>query len=1028
MTEVAYRIVRDERPAVVAPVLDAAQRAVVEHVGGPLLVLAGPGTGKTTTLVEAVVDRSARAVPIEQILMLTFSRRAAGEMRDRVTARLGQTIREPVARTLHSYAFGVLRLANRRGADLDLPLPPPRLLSGAEQDVLIRDLVAGRDPESWPVELRPALRTRAFAGELRDLLMRAVERGLDGPALVALGRARARPDWVAAGQFLHEYQQVTSLAKPGAYDPSELIRSALNALRADPELLAAERAQRRRLFVDEYQDTDPAQAELLALLAETADEVVLVGDPDQSIYAFRGADQSAIHEVDLRFGRGAPVPVVALGVSRRCGPQLLEASRRIARRLPGRAEHRVLTAADPGRTGSVEIGLFSTASAEANHLATVLRRAHLDGLPWSRMAVLVRSTTAVLGTLRRALITAGVPVAVRGDDLPLAEQPAVAMLLEVLRCVLDPAQLTEDVAERLLLGPIARGDVVYLQRLRRAVESVAGPDESPTIAPLLVDPFDADVLPDHVRWPVLRVRAVLTAGRAAVAAKASPEAVLWAIWEASRLAARWAEQSLAGGGAGAAADRDLDAVVELFDTVVKFTDRLPRATIHQFVEHLAAQQIPGDTFASRAAGQDAVSILTAHAGKGLEWDLVCVAHVQEGSWPDLRRRGSLLGSELLVDIVAGRDTPGGPPMSAQLAEERRLFYVAVSRARERLVVTAVRGEEEQPSRFLDELDPVEDERPLTRTHRPMHLGGLVAHLRAVVCDPQGADRQAAAAELARLAAAGVRGADPDGWWGLAPLSGDGPVADPDRPVRVSPSRIDSFLRCELRTLLQDLGAKDGQQLSASLGTLVHEVAANAPPDADLAELEELLDAQWQQLDFGAVWFAENERERARGILARLVDWLRTSRGELTLVAVEEKFHAVVGDAVISGQVDRLERDPEGRLVVVDFKTGKSKVRADELAEHPQLGAYQLAVEEGAFGADERSGGALLVQLAAPGKDPEQWQPPLADAADPTWIRDRVAHVAGRLRGAEFTATVNSYCGNCDLQACCPLQSGRQVTT
>jgi RecB family exonuclease len=560
------------------------------------------------------------------------------------------------------------------------------------------------------------------------------------------------------------------------------------------------------------------------------------------------------------------------------------------------------------------------------------------------------------------------------------------------------------------------------------LESVVGPDEPPSIAAVLLDPGAANVLPDHVRWPVLRLRAVLTAGRDAVTRTASPEEVLWAIWNATRLGKRWAEQSAAGGGAGAAADRDLDAVVELFDTAAKFTDRLPRGTIGQFVEHLAAQQIPGDTFASRAAGQDAVSILTAHASKGLEWDLVCVAHVQEGSWPDLRRRGTLLGVEELVDVVAGRHTPGGPPMSAQLAEERRLFYVAITRARERLVVTAVRGEEEQPSRFLDELDPIEDERPLARPQRPMHLGGLVAHLRAVVCDPRATDREAAAAELARLAAAGVRGADPREWWGLAQLSDDGPLADPDRPVRVSPSRIDSFLRCELRTVLQDLGAQDGQQLSASLGTLVHEVAANAPADANLAELEDMLDAEWQRLDFGAVWFAENERQRARAILARLVDWLRTSRDELTLVAVEEKFQAVVGDAMISGQVDRLERDTDGRLVVVDFKTGKSRVKTEDLAEHPQLGAYQLAVESGAFGEGERSGGAMLVQLAAGGKDPEQRQLPLSDSAEPSWIEDRLAQVAARMRGSQFSATVNSYCGNCDLQKSCPLQAGRQVTT
>ena len=142
--------------------------------------------------------------------MLTFSRRAAGELRDRVTARLGRTVREPVARTLHSYAFGVLRMAN-----VAQGLPAPRLLSGPEQDVILRELLAERDPAPWPAELRPALRTRAFAGELRDLLMRAVERGLDGAgAGPARARARSRADWVAAGRVPDRVPR-RHVARPG---------------------------------------------------------------------------------------------------------------------------------------------------------------------------------------------------------------------------------------------------------------------------------------------------------------------------------------------------------------------------------------------------------------------------------------------------------------------------------------------------------------------------------------------------------------------------------------------------------------------------------------------------------------------------------------------------------------------------------------------------------------------------------------------------------------------------------------------
>jgi superfamily I DNA/RNA helicase/RecB family exonuclease len=1002
-------------------VLDEAQRRVVEHAGGPLLVLAGPGTGKTTTLVEAAVARVESGVPVDDILMLTFSRRAAGELRDRVTARLGRTVREPIARTLHSYAFGVLRMAN-----VAQGLPAPRLLSGPEQDIQIRALLEGKAAR-WPVEVRPALRTRAFAGELRDLLMRAVERGLDGPTLSALGRERGRPDWQAAGEFLTEYQEVTVLQKPGSYDPAELISSALNAFDADPELLADERSRRRHIFVDEYQDTDPAQGELLALLARGADELIVVGDPDQSIYGFRGADDSAIRQVDERFG--PDVPVVALTVSRRAGPVLLDASRRIAARLPGRAEHRRLTSAAP-TAGSVEVGLFRTASEEASYIAGVLRSAHLDGMPWSRMAVLVRSTAAVVGTLRRALVTAGVPVAVRGEDLPLAEQPAVTVLLEVLACVQDPAALTEDVAERLLLGPIGGGDVVYLRRLRRALRSVVGPDEPVLLVPALLDLDGIAVLPESVRTPVRRVADVLHAPRE-LDATATPEDVLWAVWNASGLGRLWQRASVAGGSIGAAADRDLDAVVQLFDAAARHTDRLPRATLASFTEHIAAQQIPGDTLSGPSNHPEAVTILTAHASKGLEWDLVCVASVQEGSWPDLRRRGSLLGAELLVDVLAGRD---GVPFSSapQLAEERRLFYVAATRARERLVVTAVSDDDEQPSRFLDELDPIDGERARTAPLRGTHLPDLVAELRAVACDDAAprADRESAASALARLAESGVRGADPGTWWGLAAVSDDTPPVRPDRPVPISPSRIESFLTCEIRALLQDLGARDGDSLSASLGVLVHEIAAEISADTTREDVERMLDERWNALEFRARWHAHNERERVSEIFGVLLGWLAGSRAEgLPLVGTERDFAAAVGDAQLTGRVDRLERDEEGRLVVIDLKTGKSRVKSDDVPVHPQLAAYQLAVELGGFGEGERSGGARLVQLAAAGKDPEQRQQPLAESDDPAWIRTEVERVAERMRGTQFSATVQTLCGHCDLKLCCPLYpDGRQVTT
>jgi RecB family exonuclease len=195
----------------------------------------------------------------------------------------------------------------------------------------------------------------------------------------------------------------------------------------------------------------------------------------------------------------------------------------------------------------------------------------------------------------------------------------------------------------------------------------------------------------------------------------------------------------------------------------------------------------------------------------------------------------------------------------------------------------------------------------------------------------------------------------------------------------------------------------------------------------------MLDERWASLDFGAAWYSRNERVRARDFLDRLVRWLHESRAELELIAIEAPFQVVIGegaDAVeLRGLVDRLERDRTGALVIVDLKTGRSKVRDDDLPTHPQLGAYQLAIEHGAFAADGSiAGGARLVQLGAKAKQIEQDQPPLAGSDDPEWIQRELDYVAARMRGSQFSATVNGYCGNCDVAACCPLQpTGKQVT-
>jgi superfamily I DNA/RNA helicase/RecB family exonuclease len=1067
----AYRLVRPPARADKAPALDEAQQAVVGHAGSPLLVLAGPGTGKTTTIVETVVDRiTHRGVDPERVLVLTFSRKAAGELRERITARLHRTTREPLALTFHSYAYALVRREFALAGD-----EPPALLSGPEQLLEVRRLLRGEADDGgtrWPARLRPALATRGFAAELRDFLLRAAERGLDGPRLAQLGRVQGRDDWMAAGDFLTRYAGRFDLAPVPAYDYAEIIRIAASLLSRGA---VREREQKAYdiVLVDEYQDTDPAQEALLFALAGDGRELIVVGDPDQSIYAFRGADVGAIMRFPHRFRSpdDRPARVIALGTCRRSGPVLLAASRRVAARLPAApavasavapaggppagalgpvSGHRDLRPLPSALPGTVRIAVASSVSQEATVIADALRRAHLrERVPWSSMAVLVRSVIHQAPLLRRALTAAGVPVAIAGDELPLEAEPGARPLILALRCALRPRTIDEETAMELLAGPLGGTDAVGLRRLRRALRMAAreAGEDAPAepLASVLRDPRELTLIRGEAADAARRVAGLLRLARE-TARHGSAHDVLWAVWDASGLAPAWETTSGAGGPGGAAADRDLDAVCALFDAAARFTLRLPPGSASLFLDSISGQEIPGDTLAQRAPDGDAVRILTAHRAKGLEWDVVVVAGVQEGIWPDLRMRSSLLSMDELVDAAAGAQALGAGADAAAAAlaskllnEERRLFYVAVTRARRSLVVTASDSDDsqERPSRFLAELagDAIEIENVAGTAHRWLSLPALTADLRRLAADRDHplALREAAAAQLARLAAAGARGAHPRHWYQLTTLSDPRPLTSPadGALIRLSPSQVESFHRCGLRWLLEAAAGARSTDVVRHFGVLIHAAAVLAATGADQALIEERIDEIWHHLDFGSPWYSEKERERARVMVGKFLAW--HAGNDRTLVAVEQPFRAQVGAVEIIGRVDRLETDPAGRAVIVDVKTGSTPVPSADLDRHPQLGVYQLAVLLGAF---ERfgliePGGAELVQVGNASLSASvrvQPQRALPDDPQPGWAQELVETVAAGMGGPLFEAKVNPGCRNCPVRSCCPAHpDGEQVT-
>ncbi|MEV0332259.1 ATP-dependent DNA helicase [Nocardia sp. NPDC050717] len=1190
----------------------------------PWQVLGGPGTGKTALLVDLVTARITDGADPASILVLTHTKQAAAALRDAVTIQLGAhaggipgASTEPMVRTLHSYAFSVLR----RHADLH-GNPPPRLLTGAEQDAVLREMLRGdlADIEAgarglWPPRLQPALALGGFAEQLRDLMLRTTERGLGPEDLMALGREHDNDAWVAAGRFFQRYEEASMLrwsvgvaapeATAPALDAAELVGAALDALAGDRNLLAAERDRTRYLLVDDAQHLDPQAATLVRAIGSGSASTVITGDPDQAVFTFRGADAAFLTDLDT-----LPQRRITLRHNYRSGAPIRLATARIAARLPGSARHRVLpgqenepppatesvepepeldlfehpvadpateprdTAAPPEpddmAEASVRVRVLATAAKEAALIADHLRRAHLtDGVPWSEMAVIVRSVPLSLAPLRRALLAAGVPVRRPAVAEPLARRRGAAWMVLALRVLLagDPsrpgsrraidAMFSPEDAMDLLSGPLGGADQIALRRLRRgirrsvldlertavrtessgaadqfllwdeapplpempepepdpiedewlppvpdpedplrpepepdwdvaerlpddidvldaeplpaAAQAATGPprlEPEPPAVPL-IDQSSAEVLRDLIvgvgenrlldglteveAAPLQRVLRAVGKARETQARGQGLEDVLWTLWTSSRLERRWFRQSRRGGAAGMQADRDLDAAVELFDAAAAYVDRLPRASIDGFVEYLLHQQIPQQGRPLAAEGE-AVSLLSAHAAAGREWEVVAVAAVQEGIWPNPRARGTLLHTEDLVDLVAGVD-PGATTSRAApiLAEERRLLLVACSRARTSLLVTAVEsasGDQDLvPSRFLTELLGEDDNGepgalPVADPGRALVMHALVAELRGVVCDLTTAPerRERAARQLARLADAGVPGTDPADWYGTAELSSERELwDDDDTPIGLSPSTVELLRSCPLRWALERHGGTDGDNPHAVKGNLVHTLVQALAGDVPEAQVRAALEQAWKTVDPATGWHSRQELRRTEAMLETFLAWIRNTRGELTQAGVEVPVDCVLparaeGERAvrIRGRIDRLERDAQGRFVIVDVKTGKNPVSAKSVDEHAQLATYQVAAAHGALDEDDTAepGGARLVYVAKPSTKTgatERAQTALDAEGLDTW-RDTIHDAAEATRGPGYLAVRNDGCRHCPVVGSCPVQdTGRQVT-
>jgi superfamily I DNA/RNA helicase/RecB family exonuclease len=1068
-------------------------------LAAPYAVLGGPGTGKTSLLLDTLLTYLRDGGDPASVMVVTPSKEAATELRGRLTELLrsdpGYAATGTPVRSVHSWAFALLRVVAQRRGD-----PLPRLMTGADHDLRIRELLRGQAEDGtgrWPDRIRPALPLVGFARQLRDLLLRAAERGVGADRLEELGRRHGLDMWVGAGAFLREYEQIQRLSGSHSLNASDLLHRTLEELNAGDEGRAVVDEQRRRvrlLLVDDAHNLDPASGELVRTFATAGVRTLIAGDPDQCVFHFRGADEEFLTSV-----AADPSRRIVLSRTHRLGTAAVTAVNRLERRLPAaptrvplRAATTVGTAA-PETVPDLVVHRAPSETAQRLVVADAVRRARvLDQVPWDRIAVVVRSTGEIPG-LRRTLLSHGIPVKVDPTNVVLAEQPLVAALLQALDALVRPLTLGE--MQRLVESPIGGADPVMLRRMERAAApAVAGTGMRALEAVGLVVTGRTDAR-EAARWTsrfgprereVLdRIRKVTDAGRDALDAGASVETILWEVWQATGLSTRLQTQALRGGTLGSQADRDLDAVMSLFDIAGDLVERTPAISLTTFLDGVRSQELPTGGRDRRGVRPDAVEILPAHAAAGREWGTVVVSGAQEDSWPAGPTVGGLFGQQELVDLIDRGIDPAVPVSraAAALAEERRLFLLAVSRATRRTVVTAVASTGDEaavPSRFLDEIcgdtgrtgtdtgradtgrsgtdvadaGPADTGEPEPLPHptesavealpRVLAVEPLVAELRDAVCDPRrpGHERRAAAANLARLASAGVYGADPETWWGTAGPSTREPAVvhrsgDAEPTLRISPTLLENLgsgsdSACDLTSFLDRLRSVPTTE-PMKVGTMIHAVAEGFAVGLTLEEARETVTAVVPWLVDGPAWTAAPLTASCLDAVERLHGWLADRAGNGRTVEVEKKLEHVIGETpvgddgatmpvVLAGRTDRLETAADGATTVIDFKTGKNAKTKEEAAVSPQLSAYQLlmSLETG-----RQADGAMLVYPRVETATVKTLQQGRLSDADLEEFRQVALAAAARVAGPAFTATDG--CEGTEYACLCPAcRAGEQV--
>jgi superfamily I DNA/RNA helicase/RecB family exonuclease len=959
------------------------------------MVVGGPGTGKTEFLVRrAVYLIEQLGVRPESIVVLGFSRRAVAEVRNRIREALAGSIGPLDVATFHSYSARLLeQQPNAAGWEEN-----PQILTGPEQVALIQDLLSTEDVARWSPAFGDLLRTRTFAREVTEFVLRASEQ-LKTPADVA---ATERADWRGLPGFLDRYARMLRLR--GRIDYGTLISTAV-ALVEDHR---SDTGSARYVLVDEYQDTTTAQVRLVQALQNAGSEILVAADPYQSIYSFRGASLENVASFETDFGGATPASRLLLTTSFRTPAAILETSVAVTTGdLPG-ATGAVHPAAGKG---VVEAYLFDQQVEEAEWIAAEAQRLHLtQQVPYGRIGVFVRSKRRLLADLSRSLERRHIP-----HDLPgsrLSDQPAVRFVLDlaVAATSCDGPLSVDQAMRRVLLGRRVGLTIgAYRSLERRAAGlgswSAAIREQIPewsAMADLVDDPTWADEVP---------------------AAQG-----LWRIWTDFPGIERMVADPAAG--EERAAWRSFAQVLN------RWEDRNPAGTLLDYRDLADSEEFEAEPLLSyRRLPGDRLALTTLHQAKGLELDVVFVADAVDGVFPDLRTRDSLLGVRHLLPHVP---TDTAAYRTFRLQEESRLAYTAMTRARRRVVWTATaRGLDDgpgRPSRFFTRIAEFIDVRPARPTRQvtfdPTDMAGrppvtpseAEAALRRTMLDVASPPprRLAALTTLAEGARWGLR--SPTEFHGVPERGSNRGLISADHTL--SPSQAQSYEDCPRRYVLERrLRIGSDRSVYANFGTLIHEVldaaetaaiaygAAYSTIEDALRELDRLFDPD----EFGGSPFAESWRDRAEAGLTKLyANWPAPGRPARLL---EHQLDTTIDGVRWTGRADRIDGGGTTGLTIVDYKTSTQALTGDEAAKSLQLGYYVLAATQDAEVG--RIGSVIGAEFWYPMTATKSIATRSFDMAKLNEVEARLQAVATGIRDEEWTPRPGTHCERCSLRSLCP---------